>query len=252
MIKISVVIITFNEEKNIERCLLSVKDIADEIIVLDSFSKDKTEEICKSYNVKFFQHKFDGHIEQKNRVITYAQNDFVLSLDADEELSEELKYSITAVKKKQTSDAYFFNRLNFFCNKKIKHGGWYPDKKIRLWNKNKAKWGGTNPHDTVILNKGTKQEYLKGNLLHYSFNSINQHIEQITKFSDIKAEQDFLKDKSSPFYKIVFFPFIKFIIIYFLRLGIFDGYYGFVIAINSAHFTFLRFTKLKELNSKKK
>lgn len=252
MIKISVVIITFNEEKNIERCLLSVKDIADEIIVLDSFSTDKTEQICKLHNVKFFQHKFDGHIEQKNRVITYAKNDFVLSLDADEAVSKELKKSIIEVKKNQTSNAYFFNRLNFFCNKKIKHGGWYPDKKIRLWNKNIAKWGGTNPHDTVILNKETKKEYLKGDLLHYSFNSINQHIKQIIKFSDIKAEQDFLKAKKSSFLKIMIFPLIKFIIIYFLRLGILDGYYGFVIAINSAHFTFLRFAKLKKLNSNKK
>ena len=252
MIKISVVIITFNEETNIERCLLSVKDIADEIVVLDSFSTDKTEDICKKYSVTFLQHEFDGHIEQKNRVITHTKNNFVLSLDADEVLSKELINSIIEVKNNPKYDAYFFNRQNFFCENKIKHGGWYPDKKIRLWNKYKGKWGGINPHDTVILNDNTTKKYIKGDLLHYSFTSVNQHIAQINKFSNIKAEQDLLKDRKSSILKIIFNPFIKFVILYFLKLGFLDGYYGFIIAINSSHFTFLRYVKLKELNKTNK
>lgn len=250
MIKISVVIITYNEENNIERCLLSVKDIADEIIVLDSFSTDRTEEICKAHNVRFFQHKFDGHIEQKNRVIQYAKNDFVFSLDADEFLSKELKKAISQLNNNEY-DAYFFNRLNFFCGKKIKYGGWYPDKKIRLWNKDKGKWGGINPHDTVILNNDTTKKYLKGDLLHYSFVSISQHVGQIDKFSDIKAQQDLKLKKSYSIFKLIFSPLIKFFILYFIRLGFLDGYYGFIIAINSAHFTFLRYVKLKELKKNK-
>ncbi|NPA43922.1 MAG: glycosyltransferase family 2 protein [Chlorobi bacterium] len=252
MIKLSVVIITFNEEKNIDKCLLSVKDIADEIIVLDSFSTDKTEEICKSHNVKFFQHKFDGHIQQKNRVVTYAKNEFVLSLDADELLSDKLKKSISEIKETLKFDAYYFNRLNFYCGKEIRHSAWYPDKKIRLWNKNKAKWGGVNPHDTVILQEGAKMQYLKGDLLHYSFTSIEQHINQINKFSSIKAEAAFASGKKTNFLKIIFKPSIKFFIQYFIKLGFLDGFYGLVICKNSAHAEFLKQVKLYRLQKNAK
>jgi len=246
MIKISGVIITYNEEKNIERCLKSLVDVCDEVIVLDSFSTDKTEEICKQFNVKFFQHKFDGHIQQKNRVISYSENDFILSLDADEVLSDKLKSEILKVKENQQFDAYYFNRLNYYCNKKIKHGGWYPDKKIRLWNKNAGKWGGINPHDTVILNEYTKKKYLAGDLLHYSFNSIEQHLNQINKFSSIKAEVSYRNNKKTNLFKILFKPTIKFLIQFIFKLGFLDGFYGFVICKNSAYAEFLKQIKIKE------
>lgn len=250
MNKISAVIITYNEEKNIERCLISLQDVVEEIVVVDSFSIDKTEEICKKHNVRFIQHAFDGHIEQKNRAMNLAKNDYVLSLDADEVISEKLKKSILKIKNNLEFDAYYFNRLNFFCGKAIKHGTWYPDKKTRLWNKNKGKWGGTNPHDTVILEKNTTQQYLTGDLLHYSFTSINQHIAQINKFSTIKAKIAFKAGKKSSIFKIIFRPYIKFIIAYCIRLGILDGFYGLVIAGNSAHSEFLKQVKLKELYKK--
>lgn len=247
MIKISGVIITFNEEKNIERCLSSIIGIVDEIIVLDSFSTDKTEEICEKFNVKFFQHKFSGHIQQKNRAVSYSENDFVLSLDADEELSEDLKKSILEVKENAEFDAYYFNRLNFFCNKKIKHGGWYPDKKIRLWNKNFGKWGGINPHDNVILQEKASKKHVKGELLHYSFNSIEEHVNQINKFSSIKAISAYNRNKKTNFVTIIFKPAIKFFIQYFLKFGFLDGFYGFVICKNSAHSEFLKQIKLYKL-----
>lgn len=247
MSKISAVIITFNEEKNIANCINSLKETADEIIVLDSFSEDNTKQICENLNVRFIQHKFDGHIEQKNRAVSYASFDYVLSLDADEVLSEELQKSILHEKNKFNFDAYYLNRLNFFCGKKIKHCGWYPDKKIRLWNKNKANWGGNNPHDKVILNEKVSIGRLKGDLLHYSFHSIEQHIEQINKFSTIKAETYFKKGKKASRLKIIFKPCIKFLIQYFIKLGFLDGFYGFVICKNSAHSEFLKQVKLKKL-----
>jgi len=247
MSKISAVIITFNEEKNIEKCLQSLIEIADEIIVLDSFSTDKTEEICNKYKVRFEKHFFDGHIEQKNRVIELASNNYVLSLDADEVISDELKISILNVKQNLEFDAYFFNRQNFFNSKKIKHGGWYPDKKIRLWNKEKGKWGGENPHDTVILQQNSSKKFLTGDLLHYSFRNINQHINQINNFSEIKAKSAFNKNKKPSYFKIYFKPFFKFVKIYFFKFGFLDGFYGLVIAVNSAHSEFLRQVKLKEL-----
>ena len=140
IMKLSVVIITYNEEKNIERCLNSVKEVADEIIVLDSFSTDKTEEICKRHAVKFFQHEFNGFSSQKNRASGLAENDYILSLDADEVLSERLKRSILKVKENALFDGYFFNRLNIYCGKPIKFTTWYPDRKLRLWNRKKGEW----------------------------------------------------------------------------------------------------------------
>ncbi|MEI6021287.1 MAG: glycosyltransferase family 2 protein, partial [Bacteroidota bacterium] len=144
MIKLSVVIITHNEEKNIERCLLSVQTFADEIVVLDSFSNDHTEAICAKYNVIFLQHVFDGHIQQKNRAITHASHQHVLSLDADEALSETLIQSILNVKQNFENDGYYMNRLTNYCGHWVKHCGWYPDQKLRLWNKSKGEWTGQN------------------------------------------------------------------------------------------------------------
>ena len=251
-IKLSVVIITFNEEKNIERCLISVKDIADEIVVLDSFSTDKTEEICKKHNVKFYQHKFDGHIQQKNRALIHASNNYVLSLDADEVVSSELKNSIITVKEDWQADGYFFNRLNNYCGKWIKHTSWYPDRKLRLWDKTKGEWGGDNPHDKVIMQKELELILLKGDLLHYSYNSINQHIQQYNYFTDIGAAEAFKMNKKSNLFIAFYKSIWKFFREYFFKLGVLDGYYGFVICILSSHATFIKYLKLTELNKEKK
>src|SRR3990172_2864038 len=184
MVQLSVVIITFNEEKNIGRCLDSVKTIADEIVVLDSFSTDKTEELCKAKGARFFQHKFDGHIEQKNRAITFAKFPYILSLDADEALSEELKKSILEIKNNFSADGYYMNRLTNYCGQWIYHCGWYPDKKLRLWDSRKGKWGGINPHDKYeLFTSDTAARFLTGNILHYSYYSVEEHYVQAQKFS---------------------------------------------------------------------
>jgi len=132
-IQLSVVIITFNEEKNIARCLDSVATIADDIVVVDSFSTDNTKHICEEKNIHFIEHKFDGHIEQKNWAITQAKHQYVLSLDADEALTKELQVEIIKAKNNWQYDGYSFNRLTNYCGVWIKHCGWYPDKKLRLW-----------------------------------------------------------------------------------------------------------------------
>jgi glycosyltransferase involved in cell wall biosynthesis len=152
--KITGVIITFNEERNIERCLVSLKKVCDEIIVLDSFSTDQTEAICHSHHVKFVQHAFDGHIQQKNRALQLAETEWVLSLDADEALTEELSQSILKVKQHPTGEAYAFNRLTNYCGHWVKHCGWYPDTKTRLVKKERAHWTGVNPHDRGIIKRG--------------------------------------------------------------------------------------------------
>lgn len=142
MPKISVVIITYNEERNIGKCLESIKEIADEVVVVDSYSTDRTEEIVKSMGGKFIQHPFEGHIEQKNWAITQAKYPHILSLDADEIPSDRLTESILNIKENWSHDAYYFNRLTNYCGKWIKHTSWYPARKLRLWDSRKGEWGG--------------------------------------------------------------------------------------------------------------
>ncbi len=246
-VNISAVIITFNEEKNIARCIKSLKGVVDEIVVVDSFSKDKTTSICEELGAKIIEHKFDGHIQQKNWAITQAKFPVVLSLDADEALTRELKESIISIKNNWEHDGYSFNRLTYYCGKWVKHCGWYPDKKLRLWDKTKGKWGGTNPHDTFIMNEEATTKHIKGDLLHYSYYTISQHIQQVDYFTDIASKAYHEKGKKSNLFLILFSPLLKFFKSYFIKLGILDGYYGLVICMISAHETFLKYVKLKEL-----
>lgn len=247
--KLSVVIITFNEEKNIGRCLASVQEIADEIVVVDSFSTDKTKEICESYGVRFFEHPFEGHIQQKNYAAQKANYKYVLSLDADEALSGKLKEQIKQIKSNFSADGYYVNRLSNYCNHWIRHCGWYPDKKLRIWNKEKGEWGGKNPHDKFMMyQKDALTKRLKGDLLHYTFHTISQHVATMNNFSSIEATSRFERGKRTNLLKIIFKPFFKFFIMYVLKLGFLDGYYGYIVCKNSAHAAFLREIKIRELS----
>jgi len=247
VIKLSVVIITFNEEKNIGRCLDSVRDVADDIVIVDSFSTDKTEEVCKKYGARFIQHKFEGHIEQKNWAITKARYPHILSLDADEVISDQLRASIIETKKNWKHDGYYFNRMTNYCGKWIRHSSWYPSRKLRLWDSRKGKWGGINPHDRFILNKGSSRRYLKGDILHYSYYSITEHIQQINKFSDIVARSFYKEGRRATYFNILFHPIWRLFRDYVIKLGFLDGFYGLVISVNSAHETFLKYSKLRRI-----
>ena len=249
MPKISVVIITYNEEKNIARCLDSVKEVADDIIVLDSFSKDNTKKICLEKGARFFEHAFDGHIQQKNRAIKYAANDFVLSLDADEALDETLQKSILEVKKNFTKEGYYMNRLTNYCGHWVKHCGWYPDKKLRLWDRSKGEWRGINPHDKYELFEGDeKAGNLKGDILHFSYYSVEDHYKQVDYFTDIASKAYFANGNKAPLYKLIVNPVAKFIDHYFLKLGFLDGKARYLISKISAYATYLKYKKLRALH----
>lgn len=244
MKKISATIITYNEERNIERCLRSLQGIADEIVVVDSFSKDNTIAICEKYNAKIFQNPFEGYSAQKRFAISKSSFDIILSLDADEALSEELKESILTVKNNDKFDAYQCNRITNFCGSWIKHGGWYPDKQLRLWNKLSGNWNNSKIHEKVELNANTTLGQLKGNLLHYSYYNIEEYITQLNKFSNLKADELIRKGKKANIFLLLFKPFVKFLINYFVKLGFLDGYFGFVLGISSAYATFITYVKL--------
>ncbi len=247
--RISAVIITFNEEKNIRRCLESIQDIVDEVIVVDSFSTDKTQEICEEFNVKFVQYKWQGYSKTKNYANELASNEFILSIDADEALSEELQKSILRLKAGEELSrniVYSLNRLTNYCGKWIYHCGWYPDKKIRIFNKSNASWKGELHEELVFVDGNTKIQHLEGNLLHFSYNSISQHILQVDKFTEIGAKEAHNKGKRTSILGIILRPIWKFLRDYIIKLGFLDGYYGFVICAISAFATFVKYIKLKQ------
>ncbi len=244
MEKISVVIITSNEEKNIGRCIDSVKSVADEILVLDSFSSDQTLTIAESKGAVVQQLPFAGYIQQKNKVVGMARYDYILSLDADEALDPVLSDSIIKVKTNFTHPAYRMNRCTNYCGKFIRHGSWYPDTKIRLFDRRLAQWGGTNPHDKIELADHLQVEHLKGDILHYSYHSIAEHVAQNNKLSTIAAESLFAKGRSTNLFNVFAHPGWAFFQSYIIRLGFLDGLFGLVIAIQISHMTFLKHLKL--------
>jgi glycosyltransferase involved in cell wall biosynthesis len=244
MEKLSVVIICFNEEKNIGRCIDSVINVADEILILDSYSTDQTAAIAESKGAIVKQETFKGFIQKKNKAVELASHDFVLSLDADEALDPVLAGSIQQAKENYTHIAYRMNRCSNYCGKFIRHGSWYPDAKIRLFDRRVAHWGGTNPHDKIVIEEKIQVEHLKGDILHYSYDTISAHVIQNNKLSTLAAESLFDDGKKTNLFNIFLRPYWAFSVSYIARAGFLDGLYGFVIAVQIAHMTFLKHLKL--------
>ena len=242
---ISVAIITFNEERNLEACLRSCEDVAEEIVVLDSFSTDKTEAIARSFpRVRFEQHTFDGHVAQKNRALALCLNEWVLSLDADERLSPELREEIRALDA-DGRDAFRIPRLTFAMGKGILHSGWHPQRKPRLFKKSKARSVGNDPHDYFAVD-GVRGD-LRGSLLHYSFKDLAHQARTHNVFSSIQALSYVTHGRRFSVLSTVVRPVVKFLEVYVYKRGFLDGFHGFVIAVNCAYATFLKFAKMYEL-----
>ncbi|MFA6950400.1 MAG: glycosyltransferase family 2 protein [Lentimicrobiaceae bacterium] len=252
MAKLSVVIITLNEEKNITRCLSSVEGLTDDIVVVDSGSDDLTASICESFGVNFHTHNWEGYAATKNYANSLAKNPLILSLDADEALSDELRESIRKVLVNQKASAYSMNRCTNYCGKWIKHGGWYPDSKIRLFNNDEGSWAGSLIHEAIKLKNGAPIEHLKGDLLHYSYYTIADHVSQANKFTDLTALKAFQDGKKSTLWHIIFSPAIKFLRDYIFKAGFLDGYYGLIICCISAFATFMKYVKIHQLNKQPK
>lgn len=246
MQKISVVIITLNEERNIERCLKSVLKVADEIVVVDSFSTDNTPMICKKYEVNFQQTEWKGYSETKNYANSLATNDWILSLDADEALSDELSESIIDYKINGKLKPLKIARLTNYCGNWIKHGAWYPDYKVRIFNRNNSKWQG-HIHETLSNINEKNIDLLEGDCYHYSYYSVEDHLKQTEKFSRMSAENLFHAKKKVSVLKIIFGPTFRFIRDYIFKLGILNGKAGFTIAKISAKAVRLKYKYLKQL-----
>lgn len=243
MAKISACIISFNEEKKIEDCLKSLLSVVDEIIVVDSESTDKTIEIAALYTDRIYTQKFLGHIEQKNLAVSKANYDWILSLDCDERLSETLKVSIRKIKKDIAAyDAYLMSRKTYYVYRWLNHC-WYPDKKLRLFHKKKAKWGGINPHDRVVI-QSDKIKTLGGDIFHYSFDSISAHIQTLDKFTEIGANEIIKRQKCVSIFSPLSHGFWTFFRMYILRKGFLDGFAGFVASVLSFVHVFVKYSKV--------
>lgn len=249
---LSVVIITYNEEQNIGRCLQSLVGIADEIIVVDSASTDHTCSIAEQFGAQIIQHPFEGFAAQKNFAAQSATHNWVLSLDADEVLSEELKSAILQVKNKAAYEAYFLKRSTNFCGTFIRHGSWYPDKQCRLWDKTKGDWQGTIHEKWRLFDNNKKYGTLSGDLLHYSFNSISDYLKMTERYTTLSAEEALQKGKNVSLVKLVLGPKFKFFQDYIFRLGFLDGYAGFIAYRLAANMAFVKYSKIRAAFKNKK
>lgn len=249
--KLSVVIITYNEEQNIERCIKSILEIAGEIIVVDSYSTDRTKDICQKYGVKFFEKKWSGYSDQKNYADSLASYNWIFSIDADEEVSSELKNAILSIKEKDYENLVFsVNRLTNYCGKWIRHCGWYPDTKIRIFNRNFVNWDDQLVHEELKIPDNFKTVNLKGDLNHYSYNSINDHLRQTQKFTDLAAEQAVKIGKKAGIEKLILNPIWKFLRDFIIKMGFLDGKSGFNVCRISAYATYLKYKKTRDLYKK--
>ncbi len=239
--KLSATIITLNEEKHIARAIKSVS-FADEIIVLDSFSTDKTVEIAKSLGAKVISDKFEGYGQHKNLAEKWANGEWILSIDADEEVTPELKKEILQVIESGQAKAYQLNRRTSFCGKWIYNGGWYPDKLTRLYKKNEAKWTEPKVHEELKVLDGSQTPLLKGHLNHYSFPSVESQIETNIKYAKLGSRQLIEKKGRKPyFFEVLFRPLGKFIECYFIKMGLLDGREGLIIALNASYSLFMKY-----------
>jgi len=247
MIAVSVVIITFNEEKNLERCLESVRSVADDIVVADSYSTDRTLAIAHAHGARVVQRVFEGYGQQKNFATSMAAHDWVLSLDADEALTPELAASINRLKNGPELDVYDIPRITNYCGKWIRHCGWYPDKQARFYNRTKGRWIEKKVHEYWQANDpASRKGTLQGDLLHYSFHSVSEHIRKIEKYTELAALEATDQQKNVSLLKILVAPRWRFFTDFFLRLGFLDGYYGYIICRMAEYTATIKYAKIRQ------
>jgi len=248
-------IITRNEEENLPACLESVS-FADEIIVVDSHSTDRTRVVAQEFRgrslagrvvePRVIERDWPGHVEQKNFAIDQATNDWVLCVDADERVSLDLRKEILEILSGEPdADGYTMPRKTFYMGRWVMRGGWYPDRKLRFFRRSKGRWGGTNPHDHVQLAERIRD--LQGEFYHFSYRSLSDHVRTIDFFTDISAKEKFRKGRRFPRIRMVVQPPFKFFKSYVIQRGFREGTVGFILAVMGMFYVFLKYAKLWEL-----
>ena len=245
-IQVSACIVTLNEENNIRDCLESVK-WTDEIVVIDALSSDRTVEICREYTKTVIQRPWPGHIAQKNYALSAATHDWVMCLDADERISQELREEILRELQDQSArwDGFHIPRQTFYLGRWIKHGGWYPDHELRLFRRSKGQWGRVDPHDRVQLDGRAK--FLKSPMLHYTYRDIAHHLALMNEYTDISAREKHRGGIRFPLLHMLINPMVKFMKTFLIQRGFLDGIPGFVVAVTGSFYVFLKYAKLWEM-----
>lgn len=244
--KISAAIITYNEERNIARAIESLR-CCDEILVVDSGSADRTVELAQKLGARVVEGAWRGYSSQKNFAAAEARHDWILSLDADEALSEALEGEIWSLKKKGPEyDAYTVPRLAQYLGKWILHSGWYPDRKIRLYNRNKARWTGDFVHEKLQVEGHVG--HLQSNLLHFTCDSLAEHVKTMDRYTTLAAEELVAQKTKIWWGKLVFDPAWTFLRTYVVQRGFLDGFEGLIIAYMAAFYTFLKYAKARMMS----
>jgi glycosyltransferase involved in cell wall biosynthesis len=249
-VKISAVLITLNEEQNIGPALDSL-DCADEVVVVDSGSEDRTVPIAKQRGAKVLINPWPGFAAQKQFATDSAAHDWVLSLDADERVSEKLKGEILGIKSRgPAADGYLIPRLTYYLSRPIRHGGWYPDRQMRLFDRRKGRWSERLIHESFRMSDGSKIGRLDGDILHYTVRSVEEHQRMIAeRYAPLAARQMLADGKTTSLPKAVASAWLTFVRGYFLKAGFMDGYPGFCIAYLAAHNTLMKHLILRELGN---
>jgi glycosyltransferase involved in cell wall biosynthesis len=246
---LSVIIIAKNAEKKLNKCLNSLS-FSNEIIVLDSGSSDRTKEICRQFTTLVFETDWQGFGVQKNRALEKATGEWILSIDTDEEITEELALEIQTAIREEKHTAFYMPRLSNYCGKWMKHGGWYPDYVLRLWKRGMAHFTNDLIHEKVVVKKG-EIGYLKQPLLHYAYDDLNSVLNKVNSYSMIGAQMAFEKGKKSSLSKAILHGLATFIKSYIFKLGFLDGREGFILAVSNAEGCYYRYLKLFYLNQTK-
>src|SRR5690554_708244 len=242
-------IITFNEERNIARCIEALLPISDEIIVLDSFSTDRTVEICKAFGVRIEQREWKGYSNAKNYLNQLASHEYIFSVDADEAPDEILQNHILDQKNSGFEGVYSVNRLTNYCGVWIKHSGWYPDVKTRVFPKSKSQWEGEYVHEELVIDGNPVPIALEGHLLHYSYYSHEEHRERADKYSKLTAVKMYKKGKRVGPFKPYVSAVGRFVAMYLIKAGFLDGKAGFHIARISALSNIYKYKELIRLQN---
>jgi glycosyltransferase involved in cell wall biosynthesis len=242
-VKISATIITYNEERNLPRAIESLR-CADEILVLDSGSNDRTVEIAQKLGARVLEGPWPGYANQKNLAAEQASYDWILSIDADEFVSEALEGEILNIKKNRPEfDAYTMPRMAQYLGRWIHHSGWYPDRKVRLYNRAKAEWVGAFVHESVKVHG--RVGHLQSNLLHFTCNSLSEHLKTMDRYTTLAAEQLLATGEKVTWGRLILQPPWTFFQTYVLKLGFLDGLEGLAIANMAALYNFVKYAKAR-------
>lgn len=242
----------YNEEKRIEGCLKSLHPFCDEIVLVDSFSTDLTLDIAASYTSKIFKRKFDTYVNQRNHAISLAENNWVFWIDADERVTSDLIEVILRLKSEGfKADGYTINRLNYYINGFYKYGGWYPDAKIRLFDKTCGRSGGQDPHDKIIMKQGARIGKIREDIIHFSYRDLYHQIEKMNQFSSRLASDKIKKGTKLILFHMIFNSMLKFLKCYIFQGGFLAGTKGLIHSVVNAFYVFSKYAKLWEMKNSK-